>query len=216
MTANRSRRKSFAHPPLSGLTADLPREPQAPNEGPGAGARPTNAPIVLVPIGAVDEPVLAEIRPALETAFQRPVEMHKPLPLPKYAYNPTRAQYHAAAILKRVEEMLVAEWDSVVGFVNLDLFVPETPYIFGEADRSTRSAVVSFHRFRDEDGSAPPEVTLRRAVIESIHQVGLIRGLAQCPNNRCVMFGSTTLVELDKKGASFCANCRKRLATLTG
>ena len=52
---------------------------------------------------------------------------------------------------------------------------------------------------------------LKRLVCEAIHQIGLIRGLAQCPNNRCVMFYSATVQDTDKKGQSFCANCRKRL-----
>ena len=50
---------------------------------------------------------------------------------------------------------------------------------------------------------------------EAVHQMGLIRGLAHCPNNRCVMFLSSTVQDTDKKGVQFCANCRKRLATET-
>ena len=55
------------------------------------------------------------------------------------------------------------------------------------------------------------ELTFKRLVSECIHQIGMIRGLAHCPNNRCVMFFSATVQDTDKKGMSFCANCRKRL-----
>ena len=48
-------------------------------------------------------------------------------------------------------------------------------------------------------------------VSELIHQMGLIKGLAHCPNNRCVMFQSTSVQDTDKRGIQFCANCRKRL-----
>ncbi len=137
-----------------------------------------------------------------------------PLPLPKYAYNPTREQYHSAAILKRVETLRKPEWDAAVGVANVDLFVPEVQFIFGEADRSTRSAVISLTRLRAESGTPDVrrELLQKRLVSESIHQVGLLRGLAQCPNNRCVMFLSATIQDTDKKGSTFCANCRKRLA----
>ena len=122
--------------------------------------------------------------------YGRPSVVHKALPVPKYAYNPTRAQYHAAAILKRVETLRDAKWDAALGIVDADLFVPEVPFIFGEADRSTRSAIISLTRLRSESGTTESkrEALNRRLVGESIHQIGMIRGLAHCPNNRCVMF----------------------------
>ncbi len=57
------------------------------------------------------------------------------------------------------------------------------------------------------------EALSKRLLGEGVHQMGLIRGLAHCPNNRCVMFLSSTIQDTDKKGVQFCANCRKRLAT---
>ncbi len=96
-----------------------------------------------------------------------------------------------------------------------DLFVPEVPFIFGEADRSTRAAIISLARLRPELGTTDSrsELLRKRLASEVIHQMGLIRGLAHCPNNRCVMFMSTTVQETDKKGLQLCANCRKRLGS---
>ncbi len=166
-----------------------------------------------MPVGHVDLAVLERIRPAVEETFHRPTTVHKNLPVPKYAFNPTRAQYHAAAILKRVETLRAPSWDSALGVVDVDLFVPEVPFIFGDADRSTRAAIISLTRLRPESGTTESkrELLHKRLVAETIHQIGLIRGLAQCPNNRCVMFYSATIQDTDKKGNSFCANCRKRL-----
>ena len=142
--------------------------------------------------------------------------LFKAMPGPKYAYNPSRTQYHSAAILKRVELLRKNEWDSALGFVDVDLFVPEVPFIFGEADRSTRAAIISLTRLRPESGPSESrrELTHKRLVSEVVHQVGLIRGLAHCPNNRCVMFYAATVQEIDKRGATMCANCRKRLVDL--
>lgn len=215
MTSSRSRRASFpGTEPTQEEGFDLPAEPLPPEPQEGEELRPSsNAPIVLVPVGRVEDGIIDKIQPALEETFRRPTQLHSALPVPKYAYNPTRSQFHSAAILKRVETLRSQEWDAAIGIVDVDLFVPEVPFIFGEADRSTRSAIISLTRLRPEAGAveARRELLLKRLVCESIHQIGLIRGLAQCPNNRCVMFYSATVQDTDKKGQSFCANCRKRL-----
>lgn len=195
---------------------ELPLEPLPPEPRPGEQNRlPEDAPIVLVPIGTIDEPTLKAVIPTLTASFRRPVTIHRGLPVPKYAYNNSRTQYHSAAILKRVETLRAADWDCAIGIVDVDLFVPEVPFVFGEADRGTRSAVISLTRLRPEIGS--PESRRdqlgKRLAGEIIHQMGLIRGLAHCPNNRCVMFLSSTVQDTDKKGIQFCANCRKRLVS---
>jgi archaemetzincin len=195
---------------------DLPVEPLPPEPNLGELSRPAaDAPIVLVPIGQIDERPVKNVLVHVEGAFARQVVLQKALPVPKYAYNPSRSQYHSAAILKRVEHMRSNEWDAIIGIADVDLFVPEVPFVFGEADRSTRSAVISMVRLRPEIGSSEArfESLCKRLTAEIIHQLGLIRGLAHCPNNRCVMFLSNTVQDTDKKGAQFCANCRKRLAS---
>lgn len=214
---NRSRRRQF---PGSGvtddLTEDLPAEPLPPEPQDEDEIRPgADAPVVMIPVGKLDETLFEIIRPIVEDTFRRSTAVHKPLPVPKYAFNPTRGQYHSAAILKRVETLRDSAWDAAIGIVDVDLFVPEVPFIFGEADRSTRSAIISLTRLRAESGTseARRELLVKRLIAETIHQIGLIRGLAQCPNNRCVMFYSATIQDTDKKGSSFCANCRKRLAS---
>ena len=168
-----------------------------------------------MPIGTIDESLLRLVTPPLVQTFNRRVVISTPLPVPKYAYNPTREQYHSAAILKRVESMLKDDWGSAIGIGSIDLFVPDVPFVFGEADRSTRSAVISLARLEPELGSAEArrDGLVRRLIAEVVHQMGLIRGLAHCPNNRCVMFLSSSVQDTDKKGSQFCANCRKRLPT---
>jgi archaemetzincin len=213
---NRSSRPRFpgAPPTLEGDSQDLPALPLPPEQTATETIRPSeHAPIVLVPVGTIDDAVLERVAKTLQDTFQRSASVHRSLPVPKYAFNPTRGQYHSAAILKRVEQLRVSEWDSAIGIVDVDLFVPEVPFIFGEADRSTRSAVISLTRLRPESGPTESrrELLFKRLMSEAIHQIGMIRGLAHCPNNRCVMFFSATVQDTDKKGMTFCANCRKRL-----
>lgn len=197
-----------------GDNPDLPLDPPPPDPEAGDRLLPeTDGPIAIIPIGQFDDDLLKSVANTVAAAFGRAVQLGKALPLPKYAFNPSRAQYHSAAILKRVETIKSSDWEAVVGVCDVDLFVPDVPFIFGEADRSTRAAVISTARLRPDLGGleARNETTARRLSSEVIHQLGLIRGLAHCPNNRCVMFLSSSVADTDKRGAQFCANCKKRL-----
>ena len=215
---SRSRRRPFPGTAFTSPPPELPNEPlpvEATHEddrSPGP-----NAPIMLLPIGQVDLSTIEIVRNPLEEVYRRRTEIGNALPVPKYAYNPTREQYHSSAILKRVETSRDPSWDAAIGITEADLFVPEVPFIFGEADRSTRSALISLRRLRPEAGPRETrrDILARRFISEVIHQLGLIRGLAHCPNNRCVMYFAAAPNEIDKRGASLCANCRKRLQATT-
>lgn len=175
------------------------------------------AAIVLLPVGRIDVARFDFVRKPLIEIFQRPVEIGARLPVPKYAFNPTRNQYHSAAIMKRVEANRRDEWAAAIGVSGEDLFVPEVPFVFGEADRSTRSALLSLARLKADSGTLEmrDDMLRKRLVSEAIHQVGLLRGLAHCPNNRCVMFYAASVAEIDKRGQGLCANCKKRLIHLS-
>ena len=210
----RVRRRAFPGTQVTGSAPELPTEPlpadvfddEAISVGP-------DAPIKLLPVGHIDVNLFEVVREPLSSLYRRKVELAPALPVPRYAYNPTREQYHSSAILKRVESARLPSWEAAVGITEADLFVPEVPFIFGEADRSTRSALISLRRLRPESGpyDSRREALSRRFISEIIHLLGLIRGLAHCPNNRCVMFPAAAVNDIDKRGSSLCANCRKRL-----
>lgn len=216
-------REGSARKPFPGTGApdeqvDLPAEPLPPDPTDTGLPEPNlDAPMMLLPIGRIDVGAFDFIRRPLQEIFGRTVELGSRLPVPKYAYNPTRGQYHSGAIMKRIEEARQSDWDAAIGISMEDLFVPEVPFIFGEADRSTRSALLSLARLKPDSGSLESrEETLRRRLVsESVHQVGLLRGLAHCPNNRCVMFYAALVQEIDKRGSTLCANCKKRLMALS-
>lgn len=211
---SRQRRRAFPGTALSSPLPELPDAPLPPEPISEEAVVPgPEAPIMLLPVGPLDVATLEVIRAPIEDIYGRRTQIGGSLPVPKYAYNPTREQYHSSAILKRVETARVPEWDAAVGITEVDLFVPEVPFIFGEADRSTRSALISLRRLRAEAGAPEMrrDILSRRFVSEVIHQIGLIRGLAHCPNNRCVMYFAAAVSDIDKRGSSLCANCRKRL-----
>ena len=129
------------------------------------------------------------------------------LPTPVYAFNKDRNQYHSNAIMRRLVALLPGQqW--VMGVLDVDLFVPDSPFVFGEADRESRIALVSVFRLRQ---GADPEVLRRRLQVETVHQAGHLVGLSYCEDPRCVMFLATSLSDVDRKGLALCNLCRNEL-----
>ncbi len=217
VSRQRSVPKQFPGTGAPTQVTELPAEPLPPEPIAAEQARAANAPIMLLPIGRIDVGSFDFVRRPLQEIFGRPVEVGLRLPVPKYAFNPTRKQFHSGAIMKRIEEARITMWDAAVGVSLEDLFVPEVPFIFGEADRSSRTALLSLARLKSDSGSLEmrQDILHRRLISEAVHQVGLLRGLAHCPNNRCVMFYAAQVQEIDKRGSSLCANCKKRLLALS-
>ncbi len=67
---------------------------------------------------------------------------------PSYAFNKDRGQYHSNAIMRRLTPLLENAQQVGLGVTDVDLFVPDSPFVFGEADREARIALVSTHRLR--------------------------------------------------------------------
>jgi archaemetzincin len=133
------------------------------------------------------------------------------LPAPSYAFNKDRNQYHSNAILRRLAPLL-DRVDFVLGVADVDIFVPDSPFVFGEADRESRVAVISVFRLSQ---NVDDEARKRRARIEAVHQVGHLLGLSNCDDPRCAMFLATSAGEIDRKGTSLCNLCRNELAKLS-
>jgi archaemetzincin len=132
-------------------------------------------------------------------------------PAPGYAFNKDRNQYHCSAILRRLTAAMGAA-DFLLGVTDVDLFVPEMPFVFGEADRESRTAVISVFRLWQ---GGPLEAQQRRLSGEALHQIGHLIGLSNCDDPKCAMFLATTLAECDRRGPELCNACRNELAKLS-
>jgi archaemetzincin len=125
---------------------------------------------------------------------------------PQYAFNKDRGQYHATSILRRLSTLRPRD-GQVVGILDVDLFLPDAPYVIGDADRDSSAAIFSLHRL----SHAEPDTVRRRARVESIHAVGHLMGLSHCSDFRCSMFYSRDAADADRKGPGLCASCRAAL-----
>ncbi|MCY1040599.1 non-proteolytic archaemetzincin-like protein [Corallococcus sp. bb12-1] len=160
---------------------------------------------------------------ALVNALQEPLVTHMgvsavvsrtALSSPAYAFNKDRGQYHCNAIMRRLGTLLEEspqKQQLVMGVTDADLFVPESPFVFGEADRESKVAVMSLFRLRQ---GAEGEALRRRVQVEAVHQVGHLIGLSYCEDSRCVMFLPQSAQDIDRKQLGPCNVCRNELNRL--
>ena len=165
----------------------------------------------LVGIGAVppalvrelEEPLLAQVQIVATTS-------RTTLQSPTYAFNKNRNQYHSNAIMRRLVPLLEGH-HFVIGVTEVDLFVPDSAFVFGEADREAKVAVVSTARLKSNNEG---DVLRRRVQVETVHQAGHLLGLSYCDDPRCVMFFATSVSDCDRKGMALCNVCRNELHKL--
>jgi archaemetzincin len=169
---------------------------------------------VLVSLGPIPRQLLADVAGELQAVFGPPVEIAPGQQRPAYAFNKDRNQYHSNAVLRRLAPARRgAEEIPVLGLTDVDLFVPDAPFVFGEADRDARTAVVSIARLQHGPDGRPadPERLKRRAQVESIHELGHLLGLSHCADVHCAMYLSHRPSDTDRKGPGLCQTCRGAL-----
>ena len=130
------------------------------------------------------------------------------------AFNPGRNQYLGRVFLPTLSSLANRlKAIAVVGITDLDLYEEGLNFIFGLANPSLRSAVVSVRRLRNEFYGLEPDenLLLERAIKEVMHELGHVFGLSHCPNPKCVMHFSNSLLDTDVKGPLYCPVCERKL-----
>ena len=167
-------------------------------------ARPTH--VLLVAFGGVAHRLVQSAGEALRDVLEIASKAGPSLDRPQYAFNKDRAQYHATSILRRLST-LGGNGVPVVGILDVDLFLPDAPYVIGDADRDAGAAVYSLARLAHAD----PEKVRRRLQVEAVHAAGHLLGLSHCTDFRCAMFFSRDAADADRKGPGLCTSCRAAL-----
>ncbi|WP_258084690.1 archaemetzincin family Zn-dependent metalloprotease [Thermococcus thermotolerans] len=180
--------------------------------------------ILLVPVGAVEEYILRAVTRFVDSYYSRfgfSIERADVLPEEEFlgAYNPLRRQYIGRAFLPVLHDIGKKEGArAVLGITRLDLYEEGLNFIFGLAHTGLRTAIVSTFRLRPEFYGEEPneELYIERAVKESMHELGHVFGLPHCPNKRCVMHFSNSIIDTDIKDALYCPTCLKRIEKSLG
>lgn len=170
--------------------------------------------VALVPVGLVREESLIILKQRLPHKFQgascRIAKVDISL---EESYNPQSGQYHATRILAALERHAASAGEErLLGVTDLDLYVPNMNFIFGEARLPGRVAIISTHRLRDSTRYGSERLFPERLVKEAVHELGHTLGLGHCRAAACVMSFSNSLADTDRKGQDYCEGCLRKLA----
>ncbi len=132
------------------------------------------------------------------------------MPIPEGAYSSSRRQYSSSRILARMSDSVEDRTaERFLGMTDVDLYVPNLNFVFGEAECPGRFAIISVSRLRPELFGQQPKTALfhERSVKEAVHEIGHTFGLHHCRDPECVMFFSNSLLDTDCKESTFCERC---------
>jgi archaemetzincin len=170
--------------------------------------------IAIAPIGEFSTEFLAEVGSIIAASLDAQMILTARIPLSSEAYNARRDQYHSTQILQTLANVKRQNWERMLGVVDVDLYIPELHFVFGEADMKRGVAIFSLARLRTPGSTeASKALFIKRAATEGIHELGHTYGLGHCDNAHCVMWFSNTLAETDRKDLAFCAKHASQLAT---
>ncbi|MGD2295437.1 MAG: archaemetzincin family Zn-dependent metalloprotease [Candidatus Aminicenantes bacterium] len=170
--------------------------------------------IFLVPVGSVAEETLGLLAKKIAQRFECDVVLFPPVEVPEDAFVPERNQYNSSSILRDLRSSLDAkDQDKVLWITDVDLFVRDLNFIFGEAEIAGRCAIISLARLRPSyyGRQEDEQLLLGRIAKEAIHELGHIFSLGHCVDKKCVMYFSNSLWDTDQKSSDFCSRCKKAI-----
>jgi archaemetzincin len=164
----------------------------------------------LVTVGSVALQFLVELEePIFQVLGVESFPGKAQMAAPTFAFNKDRQQFHTTAIMRRLLTLREPGARLIMGVADVDLFQPDSNFVYGEADRESHVALMSVNRLK-ADGDA----WKRRAFVEGVHQAGHLVGLSYCEDARCAMYLATTITDADRRQLHLCNNCRNELTKL--
>jgi len=131
--------------------------------------------LAIIPIGQVSLDALRFIQHGLKNVFPQTetVVLEADLPIPKEAHNPLRRQYNSTHMLTKLTDYTrKVEADRVLGVTEVDLYVPNLNFVFGEAQCPGKATLVSLFRLK-------PEFLWRAAKQQIVSRAGVERSRAR-------------------------------------
>jgi archaemetzincin len=180
--------------------------------------------LYLLPLGdfdAVEKQALATAAAYLEAMWGLPVVVQPPqgrATLPDSALRTRRdgtEQLHTKYVLYRVLRPQLPP-DALIyqAITIIDLFpAPDWNFVFGQAALRERVGVSSMARFKEYDaqGQLLAQRLVQRLVKTVAHETTHAFSIPHCREFRCLMNGSNSLEEADRKPFSTCPACTRKV-----
>ncbi|MDI6760385.1 MAG: archaemetzincin family Zn-dependent metalloprotease [Candidatus Brocadiaceae bacterium] len=172
--------------------------------------------VYLLPVGKVEKGLLKELAQSLRDKLGVTAEVGEAVEISKAAFDQGRNQYNSTRVLQGLETTRPriskgrVTLSQLLAVTEVDLFVPNLNFVFGEALPTKDMAIISLCRLRQEFYGKPADTTLlmERTVKEAVHELGHVWGMRHCPDSHCVMFFSNSLLDTDRKSDTFCKRCK--------
>lgn len=188
------------------------------------GARPTlptaeRRTIYIQPVGSFtpeQREILRLTRDYMEAFFGLPVKLRADAKLGNVPESMTRKQYRNRQIRTSyfldtlLPKMLPPDAAAFVCFTNIDLYPEETwNFVFGQANLETRVGVWSLYRLAGK--GVAREQFLDRTLKIAAHETGHMFSMRHCTKYECLMSGTNSLPETDRRPVDACPECTAKI-----
>lgn len=183
--------------------------------------------IYIQPLGkGIDLPFLETLKKFVHAYYYGlRVKVLRGIPMEKFEVDNRiseetgKIQYNATQILKKLEPKLRSDAYCLIAICMEDLYPrDEWNFVFGLASMKNRTGIFSFARYhenweKNEENKLSIDDTklIMRSLKVMIHEIGHMFGLRHCIYFNCIMNGSNTLEENDKKPIFMCPVCIRKL-----
>ena len=181
--------------------------------------------IYILPLGkfnAMQQKIIGETQEYMQAFFGLPIKMLPQRPLPatfatgdsRMKGYPPRRQIRTGFIMDKIlKPAIPKDAAALIAFTNEDLFPDESMnYVFGQASLEDRVGIWSLARL----GEKIDQTTfLKRTMKIAVHEAAHMFGFKHCTKYECVMSGTNSLAETDRRPIDACPECMAKICWMT-